>query len=81
VPGTVPVDVVTGRGGQEVAEFLEGALPFVEQEPQTTAWFTLRPAPWRFAIFDALSDEARTKPERWPIVLFVIVERHDRRNR
>jgi quinol monooxygenase YgiN len=43
---------------EEVALFLEGALPLVQQEPQTTAWFALRLAPARFAIFDTFPDEA-----------------------
>jgi quinol monooxygenase YgiN len=42
----------------EVAQFLEGALPLVQQEPQTTAWFGLRLGPSRFAIFDTFPDEA-----------------------
>ena len=37
----------------DVAAFLQGAVPLVEQEPQTTAWFALRLGPSRFAIFDA----------------------------
>jgi quinol monooxygenase YgiN len=43
---------------EAVAKFLEGALPLVQQEPQTTAWFALRSAPARFAIFDAFPDES-----------------------
>ena len=43
---------------EAVAHFLEGALPLVQQEPQTTAWFALRLAPSRFAIFDTFPDEA-----------------------
>ena len=42
----------------ELASFLEGALPLVEQEPQTTTWFALRSGRSRFAIFDAFRDEA-----------------------
>ena len=37
----------------DLAAFLKGALPLVEEEPQTTAWFAVRLAPSRFAIFDA----------------------------
>jgi quinol monooxygenase YgiN len=43
---------------EEVAAFLRGALPLVQQEPQTAAWFALRSAPSRFAIFDVFPDEA-----------------------
>lgn len=42
----------------DLAAFLQGALPIVEQEPQTTAWFAVRLAPSRFAIFDAFPSEA-----------------------
>ena len=43
---------------EEVASFLRGALPLVQQEAQTTAWFALRLGASRFAIFDAFADEA-----------------------
>jgi hypothetical protein len=43
--------------GEEVAQFLEGALPLVQQEPQATAWFALRLAPSGFAIFDTFPDD------------------------
>jgi quinol monooxygenase YgiN len=42
----------------ELATFLSGALPLVEAEPATTAWFALRMGPSRFGIFDAFADEA-----------------------
>jgi quinol monooxygenase YgiN len=42
----------------DVAAFLKGALPLVEEEPQTTAWFAVRLASSRFAIFDAFPSEA-----------------------
>jgi quinol monooxygenase YgiN len=42
----------------DVASFLRGANPLVEQEEQTTAWFALRTGPAEFAIFDAFGDEA-----------------------
>jgi quinol monooxygenase YgiN len=40
-----------------VAALLQGALPLVEQEEQTTAWFAVRMGPSRFAIFDVFPDE------------------------
>lgn len=42
----------------ELAEFLRNALPIVEQEPGTAAWFALRTGPSTFAIFDVFTDEA-----------------------
>lgn len=42
----------------EVESFLQGALPAVQQEPGTTAWFALRLGPSTFGIFDASPDEA-----------------------
>jgi quinol monooxygenase YgiN len=43
---------------EDVATFLRGALPLVQQERQTTAWFAMRTGPSGFAIFDAFGDEA-----------------------
>jgi quinol monooxygenase YgiN len=45
---------------QEVASFLEGALPLVNEEPDTTAWFAIKLGPSTFAIFDVFEkDEGR----------------------
>jgi quinol monooxygenase YgiN len=41
----------------DLAAFLKGALPLVEEEPQTTAWFAVRLGSSRFAIFDAFPNE------------------------
>jgi quinol monooxygenase YgiN len=41
-----------------VAKFLEGALPFANQESTTPIWFALRLGPSTFGIFDAFADEA-----------------------
>ena len=41
----------------DVTAFLKGALPLVEEEPQTTAWFAVRLSSSRFAIFDAFPSE------------------------
>ena len=41
----------------EVSRFLSGALPLVEAEPDTVAWFAIQLGPSTFAIFDAFSDE------------------------
>jgi quinol monooxygenase YgiN len=42
---------------QEVAAFLSSALPLVNQEPDTTAWFAIRMGPSTFGIFDAFPSE------------------------
>ncbi len=49
-----------------VAALLRGALPVVEQEEQTTAWFAVRMGPSCLAIFDAFQDEqgASSSPRR-----------------
>ena len=41
----------------ELASFLEDALPLVQAEPQTIAWFALQTGPSSFAIVDAFPDE------------------------
>lgn len=43
---------------QQVATFLKGALPMVEAEPKTTAWFAIKMGPSTFGIFDAFQDES-----------------------
>jgi quinol monooxygenase YgiN len=43
---------------QELQQFLEGALPIVEGEPDTTAWFAIRFSDSEFGIFDAFPDES-----------------------
>src|SRR5947199_9304499 len=42
---------------KEVANFLLGGLPLVQEEPATTAWFGIRLSPSTFGIFDAFPDE------------------------
>ena len=42
----------------DVAEFLEGALPLVEAEPETTAWFAARVDASSFLIFDVFPSES-----------------------
>jgi quinol monooxygenase YgiN len=41
----------------EVAAFLESALPLVEAEPETTAWFAARIDTSTFLIFDVFPTE------------------------
>lgn len=43
---------------EELAAFLGEALPLVEAEPQTVAWFAVRTGPSSFAIFDVFPGEA-----------------------
>ncbi|HUL61011.1 MAG TPA: antibiotic biosynthesis monooxygenase [Anaeromyxobacteraceae bacterium] len=42
---------------EAVASFLRDALPVVEAEPRTEAWFAIRMGPSTFGIFDAFPDE------------------------
>ena len=46
------------RREETLAAFLEGALPLVQEEPETIAWFALRIGPSSFAIVDVFPDEA-----------------------
>ena len=41
----------------DVADFLRGALPLVEEEPGTLAWFAIKMGPKTFGIFDAFADD------------------------
>lgn len=41
----------------ELANFLTSALPLVEAEPGTVAWFAIKMGPSTFGIFDAFQDE------------------------
>jgi len=50
---------------EEVARFLEGALPLAQQEEATTAWFAIRMGPSTFGIFES----SRTSPDVRPISL------------
>jgi quinol monooxygenase YgiN len=45
-----------GKEG-ELQQFLEGAAPIVEAEPETTAWFAVRFSDSEFGIFDVFPDE------------------------
>ncbi|HEX6974908.1 MAG TPA: antibiotic biosynthesis monooxygenase [Vicinamibacterales bacterium] len=42
----------------ELEQFLQSALPLVNNEPGTTAWFALKFGPSSFGIFDAFPNEA-----------------------
>lgn len=43
---------------EELAAFLREALPLVEDEPDTVAWFGIRTGESSFAIVDAFPDHA-----------------------
>ena len=60
---------------EEVAEFLQGALPLVDQEPATTAWFAVRLGPSTFAIFDVFPDDAGRKAHLSGAVAAALLER------
>jgi quinol monooxygenase YgiN len=42
----------------EVAAFLEGALPLVQAEPGTVTWYAIRIGTSQFGIFDTFEDDA-----------------------
>jgi quinol monooxygenase YgiN len=42
----------------DVESFLKSAVPLVQAEPATTAWFAIRMGPSTFGIFDAFPNEA-----------------------
>jgi quinol monooxygenase YgiN len=60
---------------EEVAEFLQGALPLVDQEPATTAWFAVRLGPSTFAVFDVFPDDAGRKAHLSGAVAAALLER------
>ncbi len=45
----------------EVDQFLRGALPLAQQEPETISWYALRLGNSKFGIFDTFDDEAGRK--------------------
>src|SRR5947207_8398456 len=42
----------------DVEQFLKSAVPLVQAEPATTAWFAIRMGPSTFGIFDVFPDDA-----------------------
>ena len=48
------------KPGKEAAleEFLKGALPLAQNEPETTVWFALKLGTSSFGIFDAFPSDA-----------------------
>ena len=43
---------------EEVDAFLRSALPIVQEEPATVAWFAIRMGPSTFGVVDAFPDDA-----------------------
>jgi quinol monooxygenase YgiN len=52
----VPLEAKPGKE-DEVAAFLTGALPLVEDEPGTRTWYAVRWGASSFGIFDTFDDE------------------------
>lgn len=53
----VRLEVKPGKAAELEAR-LQAALPAIEQEPGTTAWFAVRLGPSSYAVFDVFPDEA-----------------------
>jgi quinol monooxygenase YgiN len=53
----VPLEAKPGKE-EDVAAFLRAALPLVNEESGTAAWFAVRLGKSSFAIFDAFADES-----------------------
>lgn len=53
----VPLEAKPGKE-KEAADFLRSALPLVQAETGTTAWFAAQTGPRSFFIFDAFPDDA-----------------------
>ena len=72
----VQLEAAAGKE-EELAMFLIDALPLVEDEQQTVAWFALRTGPSSFAIVDAFPDEAGRQAHLDGPVAAALTERAD----
>ena len=72
----VQLEAAAGKE-EELASFLIDALPLVEAEPQTVAWFALRTGASSFAIVDAFPDEAGRQAHLDGAVAAALIERAD----
>lgn len=72
----VRLEAKSGRE-TDVADFLRGALPLVEDEPQTTAWFALQIGSSSFAIVDVFPDETGRRAHLDGPVAAALAERSD----
>jgi quinol monooxygenase YgiN len=59
----------------ELAAFLSAALPLVEDEPDTVAWFAVRTGTSSFAIVDVFPDDAGRRAHLAGPVAAALVER------
>lgn len=53
----VPLEAKPGKE-QALAEFLRSAVPLVNEEAGTIAWFAIQEGPAKFAIFDTFNDDS-----------------------
>jgi quinol monooxygenase YgiN len=53
----IPLQAKLGKE-EELADFLRSAVPLVNAEPGTVAWFAIQEGRSRFAIFGTFDDEA-----------------------
>ena len=53
----VRLEAKSGKEG-DVEAFLKSALPLVEQEPATIAWFAIKLSETEYGIFDVFPDDA-----------------------
>ena len=72
----VKLEAAAGKE-EELASFLIDALPLVEAEPQTVAWFALRTGASSFAIVDAFPDEAGRQAHLDGAVAAALIKRAD----
>lgn len=72
----VRVEAKAGKEG-EVEAFLRDALPIVQGEPDTLAWFALRLGPTTFGIFDAFPDDAGRQAHLSGDVAAALMQRAD----
>ena len=62
---------------EELAAFLADALPLVQNEPETVAWFAVRTDTSSFAIVDVFPDEAGRQAHLAGAVASALAERAD----
>jgi quinol monooxygenase YgiN len=65
----------------EVEQFLESALPLVQGEPATTAWFAVHFGGAEYGIFDVFPDEAGRDAHLTGQVAKALMERRHLRSR
>ena len=68
---------LTAKPGKEpeLEQFLRSALPLVEREPATVAWFALKLGPFSFGIFDAFPDDTARQAHLSGQVAAALMER------